>query len=143
MHLNEGYSIITTKCFVLQLKYLSMGCQAPSHFHFLLPFFCFLISWHMQGGSTGPSSASPPLRGGLGTTPAQHFPQGEGKDAAPCLPPAASWVRSSPEVQALGFCRLQTQNRRVFSVHTHIKSLIHSNLLHQSAVKGTSVGENL
>lgn len=37
------------------------------------------------------------------------------------LPP---WVMSSSEVQALGFCRLQVQNRKVFSVCTHTNSLI-------------------
>lgn len=77
----------------------------------------------------------------MGTTPGQHSSQGQGKDAAPRLPPAASWARTSSQVQTPGFCRLQVQNERVFSVHTHINSLISSNLLHQSAVKGTSVGK--
>lgn len=35
MHLNEGYSIITTECFVLELKYHSAGCQ-PISFSFSL-----------------------------------------------------------------------------------------------------------
>lgn len=127
----------------IPLKYLSMGCQAPSHFHFLFPFFCFLISCtHREASAQSPPT--PPPRDHRTQQPSG----GTGRGAAPtsCTSTEAGDAGRSP-VQALGFLgaffffQTQVQNLKkcFFCTCTHLITL--SNLLQQGAVKGESVGK--
>lgn len=126
----------------IPLKYLSMGCQAPSHFHFLFPFFCFLISCtHREA-----SAQSPPLPPPGTTAPSSPLGAQGGVQPPPPAPALRLGMLAGLQFRLWVFWVLflfqtQVQNLKkcFFCTCTHLITL--SNLLQQGAVKGESVGK--